>query len=469
MTSRLRRALDAGIGFLCRLVLGVFFRRIEIVGQDRIPLPPLLVVANHVNGLIDPLLVLGPLRIPARMLGKSTLWEVPVLAQLLDLAGVIPVYRRQDAGADTGRNRESLDRAALELERGGVVAIFPEGISHDLPHLAPLRTGAARLALEAAKRVSGAGRSLLILPVGLLFEARERFRSRALIVVGEPLAVEVLEAVTPESVRSLTDRIEQALQRVTVGYASWEEARWIELAASILARPTEELPSQRSLAEAMELRKAMASGLEALRVARPEAVERAILAMRRYQAALVAFGIRDSQVVARWPLRLVLRFLARTLLRLLVALPLAVAGTVLHLLPYWTVRALARRMRHEPNQIATYQVFPSLLIYPLNWLLWGTLVTWLVSWRWGVATVLLAPAVGYVALRAHERWRVLVRETRAFLLLARHGHAGRILLEKRREVERTMRELIEIWSQWRTEAPSREELSASSQEEPAGG
>src|SRR6188768_2780036 len=124
----MRRALDRLIGSLCRRILGLYFRRIEVVGAAKLPRGearvPLVVVANHVNGLIDPLFVLGTLRLPARLLGKSTLWKIPVLAQVLDLAGVIPVYRRQDEGADPAKNLETFARSHDELARGGVVAIF---------------------------------------------------------------------------------------------------------------------------------------------------------------------------------------------------------------------------------------------------------------------------------------------------------------------------------------------------------
>ena len=72
----MRRALDRLIGFLCRRILGLYFRRIEVVGAAKLPRgesrAPLVVVANHVNGLIDPLFVLGTLRLPARLPCPST-------------------------------------------------------------------------------------------------------------------------------------------------------------------------------------------------------------------------------------------------------------------------------------------------------------------------------------------------------------------------------------------------------------
>ena len=66
------------------------------------------------------------------------------------------------------------------------MAIFPEGISHDEASLQPLRTGAARIALEAA---DDGTEDVVTLAVGLVYDAKARFRSRALVRVGQPIPV----------------------------------------------------------------------------------------------------------------------------------------------------------------------------------------------------------------------------------------------------------------------------------------
>ena len=52
-----------------RLILRIFFRRVEVVGVKRLPLGhPMVLVANHVNSLIDPLFLLGSLPVRPRTL-----------------------------------------------------------------------------------------------------------------------------------------------------------------------------------------------------------------------------------------------------------------------------------------------------------------------------------------------------------------------------------------------------------------
>jgi 1-acyl-sn-glycerol-3-phosphate acyltransferase len=441
-----RRTLDRFFGWLCRTALALFFRRIEVVGRDRLPgSGPRIVVGNHVNGLIDPLFVLGPLGVPARLLGKSTLWRIPILAQLMDLAGVLPVYRAMDAGADRTRNEETFARCHEELARGGALSIFPEGTSHDDPRLKPLKTGAARIALEAERRFGPLG--LLIVPFGLVFEERTRFRSRVLVVVGEPLdpapEVELARRDEPAAVRVLTARVAAALERVTLNYDSWEEARLIELAAGVLDRGSDG-QRRRGLAAGFVLQRRLADGLDRLRAEYPAEVESAVAAARDYERLRRTAGLTDEQVVARPDRRTAAAFVGRTLARMLIASPVAVLGTALNLVPWLAVDAISRRVR-ELNQVATYKLFPSLVVYPLTWGLETLAAGHWLGCGSAAALALVAPPAGWVALRWHERRETLWRETRAFLVLRNRRRVAEELRARRAAMASAAAALVERW------------------------
>jgi 1-acyl-sn-glycerol-3-phosphate acyltransferase len=431
-----RAALDRFVGWLCRRLLALFFRRVEVVGAERIPESgPFLVVANHVNGLIDPMFVFGPLRISARTLGKSTIWKIPVINWLADLAGAIPVYRRKDEGVDTSKNLETFARCHEVLRDGGRIAIFPEGISHDEPRLQPLRTGVARIALEAERRFGPLG--IKIVPVGLLFDERGTFRTRVLVVVGEPLdpAPELAANDEVAAVRTLTERVARAIEALTVNYSSWEEARLVELGVDVYGRMRVAPAGDERWKTELELRRAFAAALPRLRAQRPGELAEAIDAVSDYERLLRAAVVTSDQVAERVPLRIALGFAMRTVARLLIAAPAAAVGTAFNLVPFWIVHAIAARFRHEPNQIATYQLFPGLVLYPATCIGAAMAVGWRWGTRWGIATALVAPVTGWVALRWHERRRWLWRETRAFLLLRRRRPIAAELHSRRRRVE----------------------------------
>lgn len=361
----MRDRLDRALAALARFVAAVFFRRIEILGAARIPgAGPLVVVANHQNGLVDPVLLLAALPRPVRFLAKSTLWKIPVLSSILDLAGSIPVFRREDAGADTSRNLATFARCHELLAGGGALALFPEGTSHDRPALQPLRTGAARIALEAEARCGPLG--VRIVPVGLLFEEKTRFRSRALVVVGEPIAVAAGKARDEAAAaRELTAAVAEGLRRVTLNFGSWDQARLVDRAAELFAGE-EEGPS---LAAEFGRQQALLAGSDELAARHPE-------------------------------------------------------------------RLAALAVRRDPNQVATYKLFPSLLLYPATWTGEALLAGHFLGGHGAVLALFAAPMTGWVALRYLEEQQRLRREVRAFLLL-RTRRSLHALLRGRREAIRS--------------------------------
>src|ERR1041384_2295723 len=208
--SLIRRVIVAVVG----LALRIYFQRIEVTGVERVPLDtPVIFVLNHPNALVDPvfLFVLAPR--PISFLAKAPLLRMPVIGYLVKALDSLPVYRRQDEGQDVMKNAETFVAARKLLARGGTIGICPEGMSHDEPGLRPIKTGAARIALAAIS--TGEVRNLQIVPAGLYYTSKTRFRSSALLYFGAPLTVTPVQlepdgSPPRDAVRRLSNEIEQA-------------------------------------------------------------------------------------------------------------------------------------------------------------------------------------------------------------------------------------------------------------------
>jgi glycerol-3-phosphate O-acyltransferase/dihydroxyacetone phosphate acyltransferase len=444
---------DRFIRALVRTVIRAFFREVEVVGADRLPLDrPLVLVANHINSLVDPILVLGPLPVTPRFLATSQLWKNPILRFFLGLAQVIPVYRKQDDGGDTSRNAETFARCHEVLRDGGVIALFPEGISHNHPGLQPLKTGAARIVLEAEEKFPGLG--VRIVPVGLFFDARGRFRSRALVEAGEPLdpapELALYQKDAPGAVRALTARIDEALQDVTVNYATWEDARLVARAADLWAQERSGEPGEVHLARTAALERVFREGYEALRSHHPEQVKEVAEAVREYDRILRWFRLRDAQVASDYEPPRVARFVGWTLFHLFIHLPLAAVGTVLNWPTYRLVGFLANRIARFPDQVATWKVFVGLFLFPLTWIAEAVLAArWLGDRMPPWLAVLLAlaagPLTGWAMVRFDERRRLFQREARAWFLLTWRRNLFAELRGRRQRVLRGVQVLAEVY------------------------
>ena len=442
MPRYIRSLLDTAVALLARAVARVFFRQVEVFDAERVPRGhPLVVVANHENNIVDPLLLAGFLDLRPRFLAKSTLWSHPVVAPLLVLAGALPVYRRQDPGSRMARNVDTFARCHAELSRGAAVALFPEGTSHNRPHRLPLKTGAARIALEAEVRHGPLG--LRILPVGLVYEDKSRFRSRAIVQVGPPLDPAAEAALYPAepraAVMALTARLADALADVTLDHASWDEARLVGRASALLAESPAGRPP--TFAEVWPVRQRLWRTYRALRGEDAARAGRFARDVTRYDETLAALGLTadDAMPAGAGTGEPALRW--RTLAALFATAPLAAAGVVLNVVPYRVIDAIARYATRTPDQPATYKVLGALIFLPAAWTVQAALAGARFGPAAGLATALAAPATGYAALLWTERFRDVRSRLRRRLVSRGPGMAA--LAEQRARLRAAMRALLD--------------------------
>jgi 1-acyl-sn-glycerol-3-phosphate acyltransferase len=397
----------------------VFFRRIELMGMERIPEGGAVIFAvNHPNGLIDPLFLLCYAPRPVSFLAKAPLLHYFFIGSIARAFEAIPVYRKQDGLP--GTNGDTFRHARNLLNRGGSIAIFPEGTTHDDPSLRELKTGAARIALGATLE------DLVVIPTGIYYTAKNVFRSSALVVFGEPLhvhPVEVDEEGEPPvaNVDGLTAAIDAGLDAVTLQADSHAALDLIGKAEDIFTADEDQ-----PLIEELDLRRRFIEGYHFLRNHDPERMRRLQKLIVRFERELRRQNLEVHELRARidW-----LRFL-----RAVVFFPLAALGAIISYPTYLLVGALARRFSNgEEAMVATIKFLAALTFYPLTYLAVAIVTGWELGLSAALAVLLVLPFMAWLALIVFEEIEDFAGDARAILqrLLQRPSYARLVTLRRR--------------------------------------
>jgi 1-acyl-sn-glycerol-3-phosphate acyltransferase len=433
---------------LISLILRVFFRRIVVTGAERIPRTgPVMLLLNHPNSLVDPLflLALAPRRVV--FLAKEPLFRMPIIGTLVRAMGSIPVYRRQD-GAESGQNRQTFQRVWQTLGDGGAIALFPEGASHSDPKMRPLKTGSARMALGAASLHPDV--PMVIVPGGLYYTAKSRFRSSALMAFSQPIIVlpEPLDAAgepAAESVRALTAQLYEALGAVTMQADEAAALALVTRAERIFSSVDGSATDDRDLAQQFALRQRLLRGYAELRTRLPGQISDIERLLARYDAELKAAGLAPENLLA--PKLRVSRVLLTTVIAvaLLVLLtPFALAGLLVNFVPYQLVTPLATRAnKAEDDVVATSKILAAATLFPLAWTLIAVIISHYRGAPVAVAAWLLMPVTGYAALLFLERMDRLTGAARGLFLRLFRPRAFRRLETQRQRIREMILQLAE--------------------------
>ena len=426
------------------LMLAVYFRKIEVTGAGNVPADtPVIYTPNHMNSLVDGLLARTRLPREPRPLASIKLWDTAVLRPLLSAVNAIPVYRQQDSAdpAFAANNRDMFSACHEALARNACIVVFPEGESHAGSELQKLKTGVARIALGAEQVRGPLG--LRIVPVGLNFDAKQKFRSRVLISIGKPIdpvaGLEQVDAESRESVSRVMGMVEEGIKSVTLNYPSWEEAKLIQRAAALYDSRQPLDPEEASLAEEFSVQKQLADAYLRTKEQNPRRVARIIEAVNGYDRLLKVLSVRHEHVVQEHPRLLQAVYSLRKLSLFLVRLPLALLGIFLNALPFFLTRLLSR-LKIRSDRQSTAKLFGGLVLYPLCWTLQahllGTEVFSPLAW-W-----LLAPLSGVASLLFRERHAQLLEELRTYLRLNTHAEMRRELAQRLDIVRLEVAELL---------------------------
>lgn len=384
---------------LTKVALRGFYGRITILNRERFKMDkgPYILVSNHPNTLLDPLLSGIWVNRIIFFLANASLFKTPFQNWFFSTFYCIRIERPTDVDGRPLQNDHSFALCDLHLNRNGVLYIAPEAYSFKGRKLMPLKTGTARIALSAESK-GNFELGLKILPVGLNYESPYDFRSDVLIRVGEPLTVEAFKAVYREdsygAVRQVTDLLETRLRELIITTRDEEEDE-------LLARLETMIQHQEPVGKTEQHFRArrLLSGLQQKKDKEATEWNTWNTRVHDYFDRLNATGLSDRDIARPGNCHL----LRRSVLALL-SLPFFAYGWINNLLPAFIPAWMVRKLKLAVEYDATVKILTGLVTFPFFFFLQYKVVSWLLPWPYPLLYLLSLVPMGLWAWELKKRY-----------------------------------------------------------------
>ncbi|MEO1670320.1 MAG: 1-acyl-sn-glycerol-3-phosphate acyltransferase [Cyanobacteria bacterium J06631_2] len=196
----------------CYLVIPSFFGKVEITGQENIPLQEPTIVAPTHRSRWDAFIV--PYALGRTVSGR----DLQFMVSANEVTGIQGWVIRRMGGFPVNTDRPQLNsvRHSIELLKSNqeMLVIFPEGGIFNDYQIHPLKRGVASIALQAETEKSERG--VKILPVGIRYsEPYPTWGANVKVDIGVPLAVgEYYGKSLRQSSQKLTAALQKSLEEL---------------------------------------------------------------------------------------------------------------------------------------------------------------------------------------------------------------------------------------------------------------
>ncbi len=311
----------------------LFYKRRSISGKERLKLkPPVILVSNHPNTLMDPLNVASQVNKIVFFLANASLYKSKFGNWFFSTFYCIKVERPQDVGGTVLKNETAFKETSKFLANGGVFWIAPQGGSKVARHIGKIKTGTARIAF-GAEADHDFNLGLRILPIGVNYEAPTQFGKDLFLNIGQEIIVKDYQSQYEKdafpTVKQLTSDIKTQLENLTIHTIDETEDELIskfETLAFSKGRPEPDV--------AFSFTKKMIANWRKLQQHAPEKAKKLHNSINTYFSNLVTEQINDAAVGGKKP----------SFLMLLAGFPMFLYGWLNNIIaasiPLWLVKKI---------------------------------------------------------------------------------------------------------------------------------
>ena len=275
-----------------------------------------------------------------------------------------------------------------------------------------------------------------IVPAGLYYTSKTRFRSDALLYFGQPINVEPVTLEpdgTParDAVRALSSKIEKALREVILDAQHEEELQTTARAERIFSSASNNGEAE-SLKDELRLQQRFIKAYPIVQQLQPDRLRKLQMRMMRFEQELNQAGVDPEELSPPGSTLRVFAAIVRRLILFLLMLGPALIGAVTHYPAYKLGGYLATRFsRDAEDVISTIKIISAMLLFPLTWIVL-TVLAYVFCGRWvALLGLVVVPFCGYLAIVFFEELDKSIAGLRVLMFfLVRRRFFVRLLAER---------------------------------------
>lgn len=392
---------------ITKIALAVFFQRIEIRHGENVPeRGPVLFAVNHPDSQMDAFVLSSAIKRKVHYIAHAGLFANKLRAKLLRSCGVIPVSRYRGKSDEIERNVEAFQECYEVLERGEVIGIFPEGISEMARRVRKIKTGAARIVLESERR-NNYELGVKLIPIGLHFFSRSRFRSKVMVNVGRPIDLQpyfsLNEKDNIETVNRLTAQIQSNLENLTVNVQHTELDLFVKDIENIyrdelMTRTLADHISSKKIVTEFVITQKIANCVEYFNEHDPQRVRDMEEKIDDYKRKLKRLNLKDVMVREKTSIKKLFRTEIAGIAKAIVGFPLAAYGVLNNFFPYRITEFIAKRFIDDKTKILMALLVGGGITFILFYGAQAFLVWYLDGYLEAIIYLLTLPLSGFFAL-----------------------------------------------------------------------
>ena len=360
----------------------LYFRCIVFINRERLKTRgPMLVISNHPNTLMDPLMALYRMREQCYLLANYSLFKNPISNAILSTLYCIPIQRINDVPEGQPlRNEEAFQRCDQHLLAGGSIYIAVEGTSYPERRIRELKTGMSRIAFSAEMQ-KNFELNLRILPIVITYFEPLKFWKEVVVEVGETISVDGWRDTYLQNPRKaitlFTENVEQQMMTQTIQCKSAEEDKFLKKIEAIL-QSENHLDTQKHYERSKQILGQFHQWQET-DLAGYNIFNKAVKSYFKKLKFLKINDLNKKNYAQKAPL---------SVIKVLVGLPIFIYGWINNIIPAWLSDKLVHWLKLDFSYDTTVRYTGGLILFPLFW--------WLQ--QWGLENLLSFPINGWLYL-----------------------------------------------------------------------